>query len=313
MLPNNFILSICCTLRQNESYVKSFCHSIKSLARQSFSISSINIVHDGKYVSNHDLLDLSQSEKNVIFIPEKRSDLAIQALDEKVKQWSTIGNQALESALGVYSTHILYVEPDLCWPCDIVDELLAYNVDIIAPIIMLGSEFYDSWGFRDLNGNQIRSLSQLLKQASQSSLVQLSSVGSMVLMKKDIISKGVRMRGPYHTGLLVGICHDAAKLGFKTYAATNLTILHPTTIWRKQIWKINEIIIISQDRPPLRLCANIISPGPYKEFVANSLAPHIPALNNIIHKECSYVIQKIDANSVQRLLSVVIAIESYNT
>ena len=72
---------------------------------------------------------------------------------------------------------------------------------------------------------------------------QLSSVGSCVLFQRELFDAGVRFRGTYDQGLLVGVCKDAGLLGFRTFMDSRVSILHPTTLWKRQQYKLERVEI----------------------------------------------------------------------
>lgn len=110
-------------------------------------------------------------------------------------------------------THLAWVEADLSYPDDTMEALLAHDKPIIAPWIYLNSVFYDSWGFRDKNGSRITSIEPYFPNAPHEP-IELSSVGSYVLFDTAIFRSNIRFRADYDHGLLIGICQEAAKIGF---------------------------------------------------------------------------------------------------
>ena len=59
--------------------------------------------------------------------------------------------------------------------------------------------------------------------------------------RKPETAHGVRFRGSYDDGLLVGVCRDASALGFATFMDSRVAILHPTSLWRKQQYRMNSV------------------------------------------------------------------------
>jgi hypothetical protein len=280
------VVNICTTIRQHAKFVPSFIGQISALTTTGFTLGTISIVHDVP-ASGPDprLLAFAASDPRVVLIPEEASDAAFTELEQKVLQWAHIGNQALESGLSAACTHILYVESDLCFPLDTVDQLLGWDRDIIAPIILLGSVFYDSWGFRDLEGRKIHALEVFSNDAP----VELSSVGSCVLFRSEVFRTGIRFRGPYDSGLFVGMCLDAKALGYKVWADPTTTIIHPTSLWKNQTWEVRRLRLL-QPQAPIPDAALDVTPGSgriagfYTHFVLEwlrnvwpQIAPHVGA------------------------------------
>jgi hypothetical protein len=251
------IVNICTTIRQHSKFLPSFLAQVSALTSAGFRLGTVNIVHDVPAIGpDPRLQSYADSEPRAVLIPEEASDSALTELEQKVLQWARIGNQALESALSRECTHILYVESDLCFPLDTVDQLLGCECDIIAPLVLLGGVFYDSWGFRDLEGRKIYSLEAFPRQGP----VELSSVGSCVLFRAEVFRAGIRFRAPYDSGLFVGVCHDARAKGFKVWADPTTSIIHPTSLWKNQTWEVRRLRIL-RPRAPIPDAALDVTPG----------------------------------------------------
>ena len=167
--------------------------------------------------------------------------------DDRVRKWAALANLALEGGLATGADYILWCESDLVLPHDLVAQLVASDVDVVAPAIFLGGMFYDGWGFRGLDGVKFTGDAPYHSDYVSHGLVQLSSVGSCVLFKRELFDAGVRFRGTYDEGLLVGVCRDAGLLGFRTFMDSRVSILHPTTLWKRQQYKLERVEI---DCPP---------------------------------------------------------------
>ena len=160
---------------------------------------------------------------------------------DRVAKWAMLGNVAVEQALQTACDRVLWCESDLVLPNDLLEQLVAEPCDIVAPAIYLGSMFYDTWGFRGLDGNRFANVEPYHREFRHHALVPLSSVGSCVLFRREIFDQGVRFRGTYDDGLLVGVCRDAATLGFRTFMDSRVAILHPTSQWRRQQYRMSRV------------------------------------------------------------------------
>ena len=160
---------------------------------------------------------------------------------DRVTKWAALGNVAVEQALRTTCDRLLWCESDLVLPNDLLEQLVPESCDIVAPAIFLGSMFYDTWGFRGRDGTRFTNDAPYHPEFRHHALVPLSSVGSCVLFRREIFDRGVRFRGTYDDGLLVGVCHDAGALGFATYMDSRVAILHPTSQWRKQQYRMNSV------------------------------------------------------------------------
>ncbi|MDZ4772694.1 MAG: hypothetical protein SGI72_06110 [Planctomycetota bacterium] len=164
--------------------------------------------------------------------------------DDRVKKWALLGNVALETALATDCTHVLWCESDLALPHDLLEQLVASDVDIVAPAIFLGGMFYDTWGFRGLDGVRFTNVAPYHRDFRPHELVELASVGSVVLFKRAVFDRGVRFRGEYENGLLAGVNQDARRAGFQTFMDSRVAVLHPTSGWRKQQYKLERVEIV---------------------------------------------------------------------
>jgi hypothetical protein len=161
--------------------------------------------------------------------------------DDRVRKWAALGNLALEGALATEADYILWCESDLALPHDVLAQLLATDVDIVAPAIFMGGLFYDIWGFRGLDGVKFTNEAPYHQEFHPHGVVALSSVGSCVLFRREVFEAGVRFRGTFDDGLLVGVCRDAGLLGFRTHMDSRVAVLHPTTLWKRQQYKLERV------------------------------------------------------------------------
>ena len=166
--------------------------------------------------------------------------------DDRVRKWAALGNLALDGALATEADYILWCESDLALPHDLLAQLLASSLagaDIVAPAIFMGGLFYDSWGFRGMDGVKFTNEAPYHRDFLPHGRVQLSSVGSCVLFRREVFEAGVRFRGTYNDGLLVGVCNDAALLGFRTFMDSRVAVLHPTSLWQRQQYRLERVEI----------------------------------------------------------------------
>jgi len=169
-------------------------------------------------------------------------------IEDRAARWAKAGNACFNMILSeLQYSHVLWLESDLCFPPEFLKRLLAHNVDIVAPIIWLGGLFYDSWGFRDLNGKRWTGTAPYHPDYRPMSLMEMGSVGSCVLFRREILDTGIRFKGTYENGLLVGLCHDARALGFKVFADTSTAIIHPSDNWEAQMWRPSQIVITNAE------------------------------------------------------------------
>lgn len=303
-------VNIVSLVRQNTPYLKSYFNQIESLTENFCTIKSIVLVHD--HLDEDSLSPLfvaRQQDKRFHFVPEIVWGNPMRTLEEKTIQWAAIGNQGFEKALETESDYILWVESDLCFPFDLLDQLIPLNLDVVAPIVYLGINFYDSWGFRDLEGRKIYNFSPVPGKGFFDGPIELSSVGSCVLFKSEIFKNSIRFRGPYENGLLAGICQDARALGYRVWADPTTCISHPTSSWRSQIWTVTNLIIIPLDGGVMHFNFDHILSGLYQDVIqvwVDSIAQNIEAL-----KGARYAISW-ESDPENRSVTVHVAIKEIN-
>lgn len=265
------IVSVVTVMRQCAPFVEPFVAQLRVQRTRNFRFGTINVVHDGTAeLTDPHLRDFARWSP-VRLLPEVAADSAIEDIESKALQWARIANQGVESALAEQCTHLLWIEADLCFPLDLIEQLIEDELDIVAPYIGIGLSFYDSWGFRDLEGRKIYSFNQSAV-GLQRLPVELSSVGSCVLFRADIFRQGVRFRGPYDTGLLVGVCNDARALGYRVWLKPSVSILHPTTLWREQTWEVVQVVVVDGGKQVVAInLQNINVPGFYFNFIVEML------------------------------------------
>jgi len=231
-------VAICSLMRAGSEYEQAYYLQILGLSRRTFNIQSVNIIYDTEPTTSEWLRQLLRSQGIPVYYEiETAPAFNVEQLADRVRQWTASANRCLELALahGEGLTHLAWIEADLCYPYDTMEVLLGRNKLIIAPGIYLNNVFYDSWGFRDKNGSKITSI-QPFHAKSAHEPIELTSVGSYVVFDIAIFRSNIRFRADYDHGLLVGVCEDAAKIGFTTFADPGISILHPVSAWRKQLW-----------------------------------------------------------------------------
>ena len=176
--------------------------------------------------------------------------------EELAVNWAQAGN-ACFGLIPPDSRHqfVLWLEADLCFPIDVLQRLTGHQVDIVAPVIFLGGRFYDTWGFRGLDGVKWSNNCPYHTDYVSDRLIEVASVGSCVLFARKVLDSGIRFRGTYENGLLVGMCSDARLLGMHVFADASTAILHPVSQWQRQLWQIVELRLIEAEqsrvyRPP---------------------------------------------------------------
>lgn len=270
-------IAICSLMRAGAAYEPAYFWQILSLVQKSFTLASVNIVYDAIGEDSYSLHQLLRGRGVALNVmAEKPREAGSQIFSERLSTWADVGNECVEMALreSPGASHLVWIESDLCYPYDTLEILIQSNVDIVAPLVYLGNSFYDSWGFRDRANRKIYSF-PAGNPGIESKVVELNSVGSFVLFRSEIFQRGVRFRGAeYEDGLLVGVCNDARSLGFKIFANRSLSILHPVSAWREQIWRLTNLVIyLNKVKVVCLPKANCVVAGPYPEMFSHLLDP----------------------------------------
>ena len=261
-------INLCSALRQGSSYSRSFFHQVKALTALVYELKAITIVVDGDTLTDASLIE-AQTDARVRFVFEGPRPAPTSFMDQRSITWARAANLALEDSLSTPSEFTLWVESDLTFPCDLIELLMEPNQDIVAPIVMLGQIFYDSWGFRDLSGQRISTLAKLQAlPRGPGPLTELSSVGSCLLFRSSLLTQGVRIPSGYENGLLVGFCQAARTRGARVFCRNDVAILHPTSLWASQLYPITFCRLGNEKAwQELAPAHGYNVPGPYFDFV----------------------------------------------
>jgi hypothetical protein len=237
--PRRHKVAVCALFRNSAAYIDYFRAVMTAQARDHIELVFSLVEGDSTDDSHARLQAWAAADSRVTLSKvdvEPVTDFA-----DRVSKWAMLGNVAVEQALATDCTHVLWCESDLVLPFDLLDQLLAEPADIVAPAIFLGTLFYDTWGFRGLDGTRFGNEAPYHREFRHHARVPLSSVGSCVLFRRALFDQGVRFRGSYDDGLLVGVCRDAAALGFPTYMDSRIAIVHPTSLWKRQQYTLGAV------------------------------------------------------------------------
>ncbi|WP_310572155.1 hypothetical protein [Gemmatimonas sp.] len=232
-------VAVCALFRNSAAYIDYFRAVMTAQARDHIELAFSLVEGDSTDDSHARLQAWAAADRRVTLSKVDVEPVADFA--DRVSKWAMLGNVAVEQALATDCTHVLWCESDLVLPFDLLDQLLAEPADIVAPAIFLGTLFYDTWGFRGLDGARFSNEAPYHREFRHHARVPLSSVGSCVLFRRELFDQGVRFRGSYDDGLLVGVCRDAAALGFQTYMDSRIAIVHPTSLWKRQQYTLGAV------------------------------------------------------------------------
>jgi hypothetical protein len=152
---------------------------------------------------------------------------------------SRIGNLALSKVdLTKPYTHLLWVESDLILEHTVIDMLIQRSntlgrPSIVAPITKIKDKystrtmFYDTWGFRNLDGS--RWTNYVFPKSGQH---LMSSIGSCALIDMSLIRNGLN----FGDGCFVELCKRATDIGATIMADCDISVYHPSNAFVKGRW-----------------------------------------------------------------------------
>jgi hypothetical protein len=238
------LVAVCSLFRNSAETIDFFRGALAAQERAGLRLAFSFLEGDSSDDSYGRLLAWAGSDDRIVLTQHHVEPIA--DFDDRVRKWAALANEALEAALATGADYVLWCESDLVLPHDLVTQLVASaqaGADIVAPAVFLGGMFYDSWGFRGLDGVKFTNEAPYHQDYVAHGRVELSSVGSCVLFRREIFDAGVRFRGTFEDGLLVGICNDAGALGFRTFMDSRIAVLHPTTLWTRQLYTLERVDI----------------------------------------------------------------------
>jgi hypothetical protein len=297
-------VNICGALRQGSSYAGAFFHQIKALSEKGYALGAVTITVDGETLTDATLV-AAQSDPRVCFVFEGPRGPATHFMQERSVAWAKACNLALEQSLKTPSDFTLWIETDLSFPCDVIELLMEPRQDIVAPIVMLGEDFYDSWGFRDVAGRRIRTLAELRAlPRGPGPLTELSSVGSCLLVRSSLLADGIRVPAGYENGLLVGCCLAARAAGARVFCRHDVAIVHPTSLWAEQVYRVTSCRAGDADHwRELAPSGGAVVAGPYFDFVIPEAARLLAGASGTTRKTTTHVAY---ATNAQREIAVLL-------
>lgn len=131
------------------------------------------------------------------------------------------GNTALDViALSDYN-YVWFIDSDLLYSPSLLGHLIGLGLEVVAPLFMAADAFYDTWGYRHLNGGSVGPYLDWIKSREP---IQILSAGGCVLFRHGYIASGARMR---EAEPIVGLCKECAKLGAAIWLDPTSVVWHP--------------------------------------------------------------------------------------
>jgi hypothetical protein len=264
-------------MRQGSGYADAFLSRACSLEQKNCRLGTLTIVVDGVEVTDPVLLRAAQADARIRFATEGGPIAVVETMSERSVGWARAANLALEASLSHPSDRTLWVEADLDFDPDLIDRLIVFGGDIVAPRVHCEGRFYDTWGFRSKDGVRICFDKQLLSLPMAGGLIDLSSVGSCLLFPTEILLRGARLPAGYPDGLLVGFCREASQLGYRVSCAPKILVRHPKEAWSRQLYQLKVVTIEGgEDRAIYPSEQNrLTAAGAYAEFIAPLVRKHL--------------------------------------
>lgn len=125
----------------------------------------------------------------------------------------------------------LMLESDLLYNPDLLRSLIERRpaeADIFSPFVWIEVDgalrFYDIWAYR-LKGEMFQPTSpEWYFSRYGSGLLEVDSVGSVVLFRMNLITEGLRLG---EADCILGMCNEARRRGYRIFVDPTINILHP--------------------------------------------------------------------------------------
>jgi hypothetical protein len=232
-------VAICSLVRDGMAYLPSYRRQLESLSVEGGHGWRLYVIEGDSRDASYAFLQRWAEEDSRVRVGQQHVGDGV-GVEERAARWARAGNACLDLVpAGGAHTHVLWLESDLCFPADLLVRLLAHRVDVVAPIIWIGGLFYDTWGFRGMDGVKWQAETRFRTMQ----LVEMNSVGSCVLFDRKVLDAGILFRPAFEDGLLVGMCNDARARGMKVWADTGTAILHPVSVWEAQMWRCSGVAL----------------------------------------------------------------------
>lgn len=236
-------LAICSLVRDGMPYLPAYRAQVESLVLADGDTWRLYVLEGDSRDDSWRFLQRWAQQDSRVHVAQLHVGKA-ESAEQMARNWAKVGNACFDLIPAESAhTHVLWLESDLTFPSETARRLLAHGVDVVAPVIFLGGQFYDTWGFRDVAGRRWTNTAPYHPDFGPNRLMPMGSVGSCVLFRRAVFEAGIRMRGTYENGLLVGMCNDARAAGLRVWADTGTAILHPVDQWERQMWHIDEVTI----------------------------------------------------------------------
>lgn len=143
---------------------------------------------------------------------------------DRFRVLATVFNAGMDAVDLAWSSHVMFIPSDVNYQPDLLDRLMAHNLDLVAPFFWTssGKMFYDTWGF-SRNGAQFGNFQRTELPAYGDKPIQMDTIGGCILMRAAVLRAGVRYS---LDDVDRGLCASAQRKGFTVWADPTTHIVH---------------------------------------------------------------------------------------
>jgi hypothetical protein len=166
--------------------------------------------------------------------------------EARFAQLAHVFNTGLAAVDRQWSEYVMMLPSDIVYGPELLGNLLAHDVDVVAPLVFMNGRFYDVWAFSrdgrplpsftcsetgkifDTEDTEGAEGTEIFLEGTAPSrkgtLVEMETVGGTLLMKAALLQAGVRYRAE---DVDRGLCVLARALGYRVWADVGTWVVHP--------------------------------------------------------------------------------------
>lgn len=143
---------------------------------------------------------------------------------ERFRTLATVFNAALDAVDLEWSDYVLFLPCDIHYKPDLLQRLIAHDVDVVAPLVWSEGVFYDTWAVGKDGQYFHKFTPEEAKQMFGEGLTEMDTVGGVVLIKASVLRSGCRYTS---TEVDRGLCNMAKSKGFRVWLDSSTHVYHP--------------------------------------------------------------------------------------
>jgi glycosyltransferase involved in cell wall biosynthesis len=132
-------------------------------------------------------------------------------------------NAGLDAVDTEWSDFVLFLPFDIVYQPDLLQRLVAHDVDMVSPFVWQGAIFYDIWAFRRAGSYFVNFDRGHAERHMGTELMDMDSIGGTMLMRAEIVARGCRYTAE---NVDRGLCDQAARLGYRMWADPTTHVEH---------------------------------------------------------------------------------------